>query len=99
MGLLKKISDLFTTEKGSTVTGYWIAARCNRCGETIRTRLNLGNDLSLNYDEDGGDAKYLCRKTLMGDQGCFQRNEVELFFDAQRRLIDRRITGGEFVDD
>ena len=48
---------------------------------------------------DGGEVRYLCRKTMMGDQGCFQRIEVELFFDAQRRLVDRSITGGEFVDD
>lgn len=98
MGLLRKISDLFTPQKGSVDTGYWIAARCKRCGETVRTRVNLNNDLSLN-DEEGGETKYLCRKILIGDQGCFQRIEVELIFDAQRRLIERRITGGEFVDE
>jgi hypothetical protein len=99
MGLLKKISDLFMPAKTSADTGYWIAARCRHCGETVRTRVNLGNDLSLDYGEDVEGVKYLCRKTLMGDQGCFQRIEVELFFDSQKRLVDRRITGGEFVDD
>jgi hypothetical protein len=49
--------------------------------------------------EEGGELSYLCRKTLMGDQGCFQRIEVELIFDAQRRLVERNITGGEFVDE
>ena len=99
MGLLKRITDLFAPAKTSADTGYWIAARCKRCGETVRSRVNLCNDLSMQDAEDGGEVRYLCRKTLMGDQGCFQRIEVELFFDAQRRLVERNINGGEFIDE
>jgi hypothetical protein len=29
---------------------------------------------------------------------CFQRVEVELTIDARRRLLDRRISGGEFLE-
>lgn len=97
MGLFKKISQLFNTPAKGDPHGYWIAVRCKRCGETIRTRVNLSNDLSLNEQEDG-TTTYFCHKTLMGDTGCFQRVEVELTFDPQRRLIDRQITGGEFVE-
>jgi hypothetical protein len=34
----------------------------------------------------------------MGDTGCYQRVEVELTFDPQRRLLDRQVSGGEFVE-
>ncbi len=34
----------------------------------------------------------------MGDGICFQQIEVLLFFDSNRKLIDRKATGGEFID-
>jgi hypothetical protein len=102
MGLLKKLSDLFSPPGGRSErrdeAGYWIAVRCKRCGETLRTRVNLHNDLSIEYGEGEGDTTYFCRKVLIGDKLCFQRVEVELTFDSQRKLVDRQITGGEFVD-
>jgi hypothetical protein len=103
MGLFKKLSGLFSAPGqrtgGQDKAGYWIAVRCNRCGETLRTRVNLHNDLSIDYGEGGGETTYFCRKVLIGDKLCFQRVEVELTFDAQRNLVDRRITGGEFLND
>jgi hypothetical protein len=30
---------------------------------------------------------------------CFQRIEVELTFDENRKLVDRQIQGGVFVDE
>lgn len=98
MGILKKLGEVFG---GGGVRrdpdAYWISVRCRRCGEVVQSRVNLANDLSPNYEgEDGG---YFCRKILIGDQGCFQRMEVELTFDSARRLIDRQVTGGEFVEE
>jgi len=102
MGLFKKLSDLFSAPEGRPEkrdeASYWVAVRCSRCGETLRTRVNLHNDLSIEYGEGGGETTYFCRKTLIGDKLCFQRVEVELTFDAKRQLIDRQISGGEFVD-
>jgi hypothetical protein len=34
---------------------------------------------------------------LVGNQLCFQRVEVTLFFDNQRHLIDQEIKHGDFV--
>lgn len=102
MGLFKKLSDLFSAPERRPEkregSGYWVIVRCNRCGETLRTRVDLHNDLSIEYGEREGDTTYFCRKTLIGDKLCFQRVEIELTFDGQRRLIDRQITGGQFVD-
>ena len=98
MGLWKKFTALFTPAAAPESPAAWITVRCNRCGEVIRARLNLYNDLSADYSETGG-ATYLCHKTLMGEGHCFQRIEVELSFDANRKLLAREISGGQFVEE
>ncbi|HSO27423.1 MAG TPA: hypothetical protein VLS48_05095 [Anaerolineales bacterium] len=77
----------------------WINVQCNRCGEVIRTRVDLRNDLSIDWNEDSGQT-YFTRKTLMGEgeNHCFQRMEVELTFDQGRNLVNRTVSGGKFVD-
>jgi hypothetical protein len=55
--------------------------------------------LSVEYDQDGKATSYFCRKLLMGKQRCFQQIEVTLTFDAQRKLIDRKVTDGQFVEE
>ena len=78
---------------------YWIVVQCDRCGEIIRARVDTRNDLSINYAESEAGTTYFCRKTLIGDNLCFQPIEVELTFDANRHLVDRQIKGGQFVDE
>lgn len=94
MGILKKITSLFTP--GGDAHAYWVKVRCDRCGEILMTRVDLRNDLSIEYGES---ERYFCRKVLIGDKRCFQKVEVQLEFNTNRKLIDRQITGGEFVDD
>jgi len=98
MGLFKKFTSIFSPP---TTTGnlYPIEVTCKRCGETITGSVNLSNDLSIVYGNSGNDYTYFCRKSLMGDGRCFQQVEVELTFDRNRKLIDRKIKGGKFVDD
>jgi hypothetical protein len=55
----------------------------------------MDNDLSIEYEE-GGDVFY-GRKVLMGSGICFQRVEVELKFSSTHELIEKQITGGEFI--
>ncbi len=74
---------------------YAFSVKCRRCGEIINGRVDLSNDLSAEYEE-GGDI-FFARKTLMGENRCFQRIEVELKFNASRNLLERHVTGGEFV--
>lgn len=102
MSIFKRISSLFSGSGAQERDALWIVVRCNRCGEMIRSRVNLHNDLSIEYDESG-TASYYCRKTLIGEPGgerlCFQRVEVELRFDGSRRLVGREISGGTFVEE
>jgi hypothetical protein len=93
MNLLQKLFG------GSSVNlqkrDYTFSVKCNRCGEILEACVNLDNDLSIDY-EDGGDI-YHARKILMGENKCFQRVEVELKFSSNRELLEKHITGGEFL--
>jgi hypothetical protein len=95
--LLKRLAGLFVPPTGGGNL-YLLSVQCNRCGEVIQTQVNLANDLSVEYGEDEKAAGYYCRKLLMGKQRCFQQIEVTLTFDARRKLIDRKIEGGKFVE-
>lgn len=93
MGFLKKLSAFFSAPAGGGAPVYTFAVRCARCGEILPGRVHLGNDLSLT-----DDGVYYCRKVLIGSGRCFQAVEVELRFDAQRRLLDRQAAGGQLVE-
>ncbi len=99
MSLLEKLASLFTPEGTRETYAHWLYVQCERCGEKIRTRLDLRNDLSSHYSETDQDTTYFCRKTLMGNGRCFQQIEVELTFDAHRRLVDQQIQGGKLINE
>ncbi len=93
MGFFDSLKSVFT---GGGTTGdgsaYWVYVRCKRCGEAIKTRIDLHNDLTPR--EEGG---YIVRKTLVGNQLCFERIEVTLTFDNSRSLVDRTISRGDLI--
>ena len=100
MGILDKLKKLFSGgAAGGGAPLLDVTVRCDRCGEIIHGQINLHNDLSVQYE--GDDQHYYCRKGLVGgkETRCFQEVVVEYTFDAQRKVIDRRIEGGRFVDD
>ena len=99
MGLLKKIAS-FLFEGGEGKAGgdvHWEYVRCDRCGEEIPVRVDLRNELTSQYD--GGEGALYVRKGVVGSgkSRCFQMIEVELFFDSNRRLVSRYISGGQFI--
>lgn len=95
MGIFKKLANLFSSSGQDDGNAYWITVKCNRCGELIRGRVDMRNELTIDYE----DNTYYSRKVLMGDELCFQKIEVELTFDKNRHLIDRKIRGGQFVEE
>lgn len=94
MDLTKKLSNLITSSGDQDSHGYWIYVQCNCCGEIIRTRVDLRNDLSLEYGDDYKEHIYYCRKVLIGQKRSFQQIEVHLKFNEKRELVDRKINGG-----
>ncbi len=99
MSFLKKLRAGFAG--GAPASGgrelYPITVRCRRCGEVLTGAINLSNDLSQDYERD----VFFVRKLLSGSGAnrCFQQIEVQLTFDANKRLLDREISGGSFVDE
>lgn len=75
---------------------YVFHVKCTRCGEVIEGRVDLDNDLSLDYD--GDRTVYFVRKGLIGDKRCFQQIEVEMKFTSDRKLIEQQATGGQFTN-
>ncbi len=75
---------------------YVFQVKCNRCGEIIEGRLDLDNDLSVEYE--GNNSVYFARKGLMGSGRCFQQVEIEMKFSPERKLIEREAHGGTFVE-
>lgn len=99
MELLKRLAAVFSPEGKRNAYAYWLHVQCDRCGEKITTRVDMRNDLSARYDEGSGDTVYFCRKTVIGSGRCFQQIQVELTFDTRRRLIERKIEGGTFIEE
>jgi len=96
MGFLKK---LFSGEAAKPQKEYYIfKVKCNRCGEIIEGRVDLANDLSMEYED--GRVVYLSRKGLMGsgEKRCFQQINVELKFSSTKAVIEEQIQGGKFVE-
>ena len=86
---------MFSSPTRSNERAYWIHARCNRCKEVVQGRVDLYNDLSIDYDAP--QMAYYCRKVLMGTSRCFQQIEVSLKFDQNRKLTDSQVSGGQLI--
>ena len=99
MGFFKKFGSFFSAKPAEDQISYYIKVKCNRCGEEIQARINLYNDLSIEYDDSGNTSGYICRKVIVGSQRCYQPIDVSLKFDPKRRLQEKEITGGHFVDE
>jgi len=93
------LSKLFGGKTKSTQDKYFIFnVRCKRCGEIIEGRVDVDNDLSVEYENDS--ETFHCRKVLMGDGKnlCYQRIEVCLRFDSRRNLVEHTVeSGGDFI--
>jgi hypothetical protein len=94
MGFLKRLLGGGTARPEKRF--YVFNVKCNRCGEIIEGRVDLDNDLSLDYE--GDSTVYFVRKGLVGENRCFQQIEVEMKFTPNRTLIEQKAQGGQFVD-
>jgi len=92
---MKFLNKIFPPARSSS-NFHSFGVKCNRCGEVIEGRVNLNNDLSVEYE--GDRTVYYVRKVLMGTGLCFQQIEVTLKFDEPRRLLEKHISGGQFVE-
>jgi hypothetical protein len=96
MSFWKKLGALFSPPTGDS-RSLWLYVKCDKCGEILKGRVDLNNDLSVQYDGSGGGTSYYCRKVFIGSNRCYRPIEVELRFDKNRQLINNEIKGGEIV--
>lgn len=91
-----RLRRLFQPKQREGSPSYWLHVRCDRCGETLRTRVDLQHDLSVQY---GGDReeRFFTRKVLIGNGPCFQAVEAELTFNDRRELVGHFVRGGELI--
>ena len=96
MSFIERLKNMFIAPNGIDKRSYWVHTRCKRCGEVVSGRVDMLNDLSKDFET----GQYTVHKVLVGDgrNRCFQRIEVTLYFDKNKRLIERSITGGEFLE-
>ena len=94
MGFLKK---LFSNTPAKPEKRYHVfQVKCNHCGEIIEGRVDLDNDLSLEFEDNRN--VYFGRKVLIGSGHCFQQIDVEMKFASSRELIEQQAQGGTFVE-
>jgi len=97
MNLKKRLQSLFSAAAQTKFDkrSHWVYVRCKRCGEVLSTRIDLQNDLSIDYST----REYSVQKVLVGsgENRCFQRITVKLRFDKDKRPIEIEAEGGEIV--
>jgi len=78
----------------------YLYVQCSRCGEKIKARVDVWNELTPDYDGNSDDpSSYFCRKVLIGEKLCYQPIELRLRFDKNHKLIQQDIIGGKFIDE
>lgn len=75
-------------------SGMYYYIRSRRSGEIVQVRLDP-NQLSPEYENDRV-AGYFTHKVVVG-QRSFERMEAEFNFDTNKRLVEKTVSGGEFV--
>jgi hypothetical protein len=100
MNLFKKINNIFHIPPPKLDRALYLYVQCDKCGEKLRARVDVWNDLTADFGEGSDDAaSYHCRKVLVGANKCYQPIEIELKFDKNHKLIDKQINGGRFIDE
>ncbi len=99
MGIFDRLRKVLSSPPPRTGRAKYLYVKCSRCGETLRARVDIWNELTPEYDGKSDDAaSYYCRKVLVGEKGCYQPIELRLKFDKNHKLTDKVIVGGKFVE-
>ncbi len=99
MSFIKNLRKAFSSPPSRADRALYLYVQCDKCGEKMRARVDIWNELTPEYDGKSDDASaYFCRKVLVGEKQCYQPIELRLKFDKNHKLIDKSITGGKFID-
>jgi hypothetical protein len=91
MNLLDKLKLLFATPAKHDYA-MWLYVKCARCGAPLAVRVDLRNELSIDYDNSG----YILHKEMM-DSKCFTLMHARVRFDDRRNVVEQTIEKGTFI--
>ena len=98
MNILKKIFGGGDSTGGSRQagdgSGMYLYIKLHRCGDVVRVRVDMNNELSQNDESDG----YWVRKLVSNGNYKCPKGELTLHFDTNRKMTNTEITGGQLVD-
>jgi hypothetical protein len=97
MSFFKRISSFLAPAPQEDQNALYIYVKCNRCGEKLRARVSTRSELSPDFGNSDDANSFYCRKVLIGEKRCFQQIEVNLKFDTKYRIVDKQISGGDFI--
>jgi hypothetical protein len=92
MDFLKKLFGGGGGSSSGDAKGLYYYVKPKGCDEIVRVRIDRNNDLSL--ADDG--KTYWVHKVVMGTK-CFQRAEIDFYFNGNRQLSNTEISGGDMV--
>jgi hypothetical protein len=99
MNLFERLRKILSSPAPRTERALYLYVQCNKCGEKLKARVDIWNELTPEYEGNSDDASsYFCRKVLVGEKQCYQPIELRLKFDKNHRLLDQTIMGGKFID-
>jgi hypothetical protein len=99
MNILKKLSKILSSPPPKTDRAMYLYVQCNKCGEKLRARVDVWNELTPEFDgKSDNPASYHSRKVLIGEKNCYQPIELKLKFDKNHKLIEKQIYGGKYID-
>jgi hypothetical protein len=90
MGFLDSLKSMLTAP--ADPNALWLYVKCKRCGTPLAVRVDLRNELSIDYETN----EYVLHKEMM-DSKCFALMHAELHFDVKRNVIAQKIDQGEFI--
>jgi hypothetical protein len=98
MNILKGLRKLFASPLPKTERAMYLYVQCDKCGEKLRARVDIWNELTPEYEQNSDKASgYFCRKVLIGEKQCYQPIELKLKFNKDHLLISQEINGGKYI--
>ncbi len=99
MSFFNKLRKALLSPPSNEERAIFLYVQCLKCGEKLRARVDVWNELTPEYNGKSDDAaSYFCRKVLVGEKQCYQPIELRLKFNRNHKLIEKTIMGGKFID-
>ena len=98
MGFWNRLRRLFAPGRAAANRYLDVYILNFRCNEPLATQIDLYNDPSP--ADEGAEAAFFVRKLLStsGLQRCFATNEIQIWLDRNRRVVNYEVEGGRWLD-